>query len=307
MASLSSDDRQDQRSEPGPTTNKPANIMSEQRTTEPERAAEGVDAVDHAVGLSSGDVSSGDSDASSTHEPSPLEKQSSHASRFGRLSRSLRRRDSSSTDDSDPLEPLERAMTANIETEAEMAAREPISHAMTTTSLGSVASRLPDFEVKFSDDDPKNPQNWPLWYRLWIVMSISYSTWAVALYSTSYTSAMPGIMQTFNITNSAVATLGVTTYLIGMAAGAMVVAPMSELFGRRPVYLVCIVLYTVLLIPSALATSLAEILVVRFIGAFFGAALVSNGAATMVDISREESRALFISIMSIAPMNGPVT
>ncbi|CAK7222245.1 hypothetical protein SBRCBS47491_004800 [Sporothrix bragantina] len=291
--------------------------MSEQRAPESEKATEGVAVIDHAAGPSSETISSGDSDASSVHEPTPLEKQPSHAashtshrSRFSRLSRSLRRRDScdsSSTDNSNPLEPLELAMTANIETEAEMAAREPISHAMTTTSLGSVASRLPDYEVSFTDNDPKNPRNWPLWYRLWIVFSISYSTWVVVVYSTSYTAAIPGVMQAYNVTSEAVATLGVTTYLIGLAVGAMVVAPMSELFGRRPVYLVCIVCFTLLVIPSALATSLAEIFVVRFFGAFFGAALVSNGAATMVDISTEDNRALFISVMSIAPMNGPVT
>lgn len=198
-------------------------------------------------------------------------------------------------------------MTPNVETEIEQAAREPISHAMTTTSLGSVASRLPDFEVTFSEDDPSNPKNWALWYRLWIVFSISYSTWVIVVYSTSYTAAIPGVMKSFDISSEAVATLGVTTYLIGLAVGAMVVAPLSELFGRRMVYIVCIICFTLLVIPSALATSLAEILVVRFFGAVFGAALVSNGPASMVDISTEDNRALYISIMSIAPMNGPVT
>lgn len=290
--------------------------MTEKTPTESATMAERTDVIDHAAGPSPDSVSSGDSDASSAHEPASLEKLPSHVShashrshhsRLSRLSRTFRRRGSTSTDDSDPLEPLELAMTANIETAAEMASREPISHAMTATSLGSVASRLPEYEVIFTDDDPRNPRNWPLWYRLWIVFSISYSTWVVVVYSTSYTAAIPGVMHAFNISSEAVATLGVTTYLFGLAVGAMVVAPMSELFGRRPVYLVCIVCYTLTVIPSALATSLAEIFVVRFFSAFFGAALVSNGAATMVDISTEDNRALFISCMSIAPMNGPVT
>ncbi|CAK7266296.1 hypothetical protein SEPCBS119000_001953 [Sporothrix epigloea] len=289
--------------------------MTEQIPAEPAAMAH-TDHIDHADAVPSESLSSGDSDASSTHEPASLEKLPSHVShashhshhsRLSRLSRTFRRRGSASTDDSDPLEPLELAMTANIETAAEMACREPISHAMTTTSLGSVASRLPEYEVAFSDDDPRNPRNWPLWYRLWIVFSISYSMWVTVVYSTSYTAAIPGVMRAFNVSNSAVATLGVTTYLCGMAVGAMVVAPMSELFGRRPVYLVCTVCFTLTVIPSAVATSMAEILIVRFFSAFFGAALVSNGSATMVDISTEENRALFISCMSIAPMNGPVT
>ncbi|ERT02723.1 MFS transporter [Sporothrix schenckii 1099-18] len=286
--------------------------MSERQAPEPLGVAEGVASIDHAVEQTSASATADDSDVSS-HEPTPLEKQpshvshTSHRSRLSRLSRSLRRRDSVSTDDSDPLEPLELAMTPNVGTEVEQAAREPISHAMTTTSLGSVASRLPDFEVTFSEDDPSNPRNWALWYRLWIVFSISYSTWVVVVYSTSYTAAIPGVMESFNISSEAVATLGVTTYLIGLAMGAMLLAPLSELFGRRMVYIVCIICFTLLVIPSALATSLAEILVVRFFGAVFGAALVSNGPATIVDISTEDNRALYISIMAIAPMNGPVT
>jgi MFS family permease len=41
--------------------------------------------------------------------------------------------------------------------------------------------------------------------------------------------------------------------------------------------------------------------------AMFGAVMVSNSAGTVVDISTEESRALVMSLWSIAPMNGPVT
>jgi MFS family permease len=48
-------------------------------------------------------------------------------------------------------------------------------------------------------------------------------------------------------------------------------------------------------------------LIVRFFGAVFGAAMVSNSPGTIVDISDEEYRALCMSLWSIAPLNGPVT
>lgn len=41
--------------------------------------------------------------------------------------------------------------------------------------------------------------------------------------------------------------------------------------------------------------------------ACFGAAMVSNGPGTIVDISTDEYRALYMSLWSIAPLNGPVT
>ncbi|KAK3942030.1 mfs multidrug transporter [Diplogelasinospora grovesii] len=217
---------------------------------------------------------------------------------------------SHSSDDSDPLEPLERALSRpDQETDAEHAAREfgPISLVQTTTSIGSATSRPPDFEVVFGPDDPENPKNWPLWYRSWVIFAVSFSTWVVVLYSTSYTASIPGLMDEYHVRNQSIVTLGVTTYLLGLAVGSLIVAPMSELYGRRPVFIICLVVFAVLVIPCALATSLAEIIVVRFFGAVFGAAMVSNSPGTVVDIAHPDYLALCISLWSIAPLNGPVT
>jgi MFS family permease len=152
----------------------------------------------------------------------------------------------------------------------------------------------------------------------------------VVLYSTSYTAAIPGLMAEFDVASQTVATLGLTSYLLGLAAGSVVVAPMSELYGRRVVYLVCMALFVVLIVPCALARSLGVMIGVRFVGcvfvfppfvsqaffgwseltvlrAVFGAAMISNSPGTVVDIAGPESLALCMSWYSIAPLNGPVT
>jgi hypothetical protein len=67
----------------------------------------------------------------------------------------------------------------------------------------------------------------PLWYRAYTVLAVSYATWVVVLYSTSYTATIPGVMDEFAVSSRPVATLGLTTYLLGLAAGSVVVAPMS--------------------------------------------------------------------------------
>ncbi|KAH8846176.1 hypothetical protein MCOR27_000719 [Pyricularia oryzae] len=198
-----------------------------------------------------------------------------------------------------------------------------MSRARTGTSFGSTASRMPEHEVTFDEggssssssdgDEDKsssnsdNPRDWPLWYRGWVLFCIAFSTWVVVLYSTSYTASIPGLMLEFDVADQTIATLGVTSYLVGLAVGSLVLAPLSELYGRRPVYLVCMACFTVLVIPTGLATSLVEIIVVRFFGAVFGAAMISNSPGTVVDISTEQYRALCMSLFSIAPFNGPVT
>lgn len=218
-------------------------------------------------------------------------------------------RSSLGSNNTDPLSPLEMALSRP---DHDADHQEHVSRVRTGATSGTGASawsRPPDFEVAFDTDrrDPSNPREWGAWYQGWVIFAVSYSTWVVVLYSTSYTATIPGLTAEFGGATPTVATLGVTTYLLGLACGSLVVAPMSELFGRRPVYLVCMAASALLVLPCALATSLAEIIVVRFFGAVFGAVMICNGAGTIADISTEENRARFMSWWSIAPLNGPVT
>ncbi|KAF7561971.1 hypothetical protein G7046_g2169 [Stylonectria norvegica] len=239
------------------------------------------------------------SSSSAGHSPilAPIRTTNTNASR--RRSAATHR-----SQDSDPYETLEHALTPDLETEAERDAREPITYTRTGTSIASVASRPPDFEVIFEEGDPENPKNWSLWYRSWIIFCVSYSTWVVVLYSTSYTSSIPGLIAEYKY-SEVITTLGLTAYLLGLAVGSLIVAPTSELYGRRTVFIVCLSAWALLILPCALATSLVEIIVVRFVGAVFGAAMVSNSPGTIVDITQPEYLALAMSMWSIAPLNGP--
>lgn len=79
-----------------------------------------------------------------------------------------------------------------------------ISRASSTNAVGGVLPSLertwtnktttttsdPAFEVDFEDDDPNNPQNWPMWYKGAVIAVMSYATTCIVLFSTSYTSAI---------------------------------------------------------------------------------------------------------------------
>ena len=195
---------------------------------------------------------------------------------------------------------------------------------ITKASVLTSASRPSSFEVDFAADDPEDPHNWPVWYRAMILGFVSFATWTTVLYSTSYTSAMPGMMKEFNQPSETVATLGVTTYMIGLSVGSLVLAPVSEVYGREPVYIAALLFFCITTVPCALAKTLQEIQGMRFLGyvpplitkaysdscvhsGFAGAAMVSNAPGTVADITHENYRALAISVWSIAPLNGPVT
>ena len=114
------------------------------------------------------------------------------------------------------------------------------------------------------------------------------------------------MMREFHISSEPVATLGITTYLIGLAVGSLLLAPISETFGRKPVYIAGLILWIAMIIPAARATSMAAIIIVRFFGALGGSAMISNSPGTISDISVPKYQALAFSIWSVGPLNGPV-
>ena len=113
-------------------------------------------------------------------------------------------------------------------------------------------------------------------------------------------------MLEFGIKSEPVATLGVTAYLLGLAVGSLLLAPIAEIYGRRPVYTVCSAGFTILVIPAALAKDLQSVIITRFFGAIMGSAMIANAPGSIADLVSDEYRATAFSIWSIGPMNGPV-
>lgn len=181
----------------------------------------------------------------------------------------------------------------------------------TSPNLEPAISRLPsihnppDFEVYWESQDVENPRLWPLWYKGLTIMTMSLGATVVSLSSTLYTSGIPGMQEEFHV-SKIVALIGVTTYLLGMAAGSVLFAPLSEIMGRKPVYIISMTIFLLLLLPSALAQTIETILVSRFFGGFFGSALMSNSPASVNDIVSDNHRALAFGFWSIGPTNGPV-
>ncbi|KAK1507681.1 major facilitator superfamily transporter [Colletotrichum tamarilloi] len=151
----------------------------------------------------------------------------------------------------------------------------------------------------------QGPRSWPTWYKAFTVTTVSLDATVVSLFSTLYTSGIPGLQAEFHV-SKLVALLGLTTYLLGMAAGSLVVAPMSESLGRRPLYIASMAAFQALVLPSALAESIATIIATRFFGGFFDSTMMSNSPATVNDIVSDKHRALASGFWSIGPANGPV-
>lgn len=106
-------------------------------------------------------------------------------------------------------------------------------------------------------------------------------------------------------TSETIVTLGLTFYLIGLAAGSVVVAPLSETYGRKPVCVISLFIFVLMIIPCGLATSVTELIIVRFISAVAGSVMVSSAPGMVSDLVDDDNRALALSVWSIGPINGP--
>ena len=98
------------------------------------------------------------------------------------------------------------------------------------------------------------------------------------------TPAMPGMIVSFGA-DAGIVQLTLSLYLVGMAISQLVLGPLSDRFGRRPVMLAGLIL-TVIASFAALATSsIAGLIIARTIQAF--------GATTGIVIGRAVIRDLY--------------
>ena len=61
-----------------------------------------------------------------------------------------------------------------------------------------------------------------------------------------------------------------TGFVIMLGIGPLVLAPLSETFGRKPLYLSCFAVFTLLQVPTALSRSLPVLIALRTVTGFFG-------------------------------------
>jgi multidrug resistance protein len=105
---------------------------------------------------------------------------------------------------------------------------------------------------------------------------------------------------------STTAVIGTTTgFVVMLGIGPLLLAPLSETFGRRIIYLICFSIFTLLQIPAALAPNIAFLVVIRSVAGFFGSVGIANGGGTISDMFVPEERAGVFGWYLLGPLLGP--
>ena len=162
-----------------------------------------------------------------------------------------------------------------------------------------------EFEVSWDgDQDPMNPRNMSNG-RKWIVVAIvSAGSTCVTCTSSMYTSTYGQITQEFHVSR-VVATLGLSLFVMGLGLGPMVLGPLSEFYGRRPIYVFSFFFFLIWLIPCAVAKNIATELVARFIDGLAGSAFLSVAGGTVGDMFARNELQAPMMIFTASPFVGP--
>jgi len=118
--------------------------------------------------------------------------------------------------------------------------------------------------------------------------------------------AVPLMMADFRSTNSTLASFIVSIYILGYAIGPLFIAPLSEMYGRIPVYHTCNLLFVVWNLACALAPSLSSLLAFRLLAGVAGSCPITIFAGSIADVFIQEKRGGAMAICALGPLIGPV-
>ncbi|KAL0569548.1 hypothetical protein V5O48_012411 [Marasmius crinis-equi] len=153
-------------------------------------------------------------------------------------------------------------------------------------------------------DDPKNPQGWSRARKWYMTMAAGL----LVLNATFASSAPGGIAQAlrdeFNMSRE-VATLVMSLFVAGYCVGPLLWGPLSEEYGRRPIFVVGFFVYMMFQVGTGLAQNTATILVLRFLGGMFAACPLANAGAVISDVWDAKTRGTALAIFTVAPFVGP--
>ncbi|KAL6892811.1 MFS general substrate transporter [Trichoderma longibrachiatum] len=176
-------------------------------------------------------------------------------------------------------------------------------------AAGAEAGARPDkdpYEVGWDggDNDPLCPRSFSKPRKWLIVLICAVGSFTVTCASSIYTSTYTQMEAEFHNARE-ISVLGLSTFVLGIAVGPMLLSPMSEFYGRRPVYLVSWTMYVIWLVPAAVARGVATIIVARFFDGLAGSAFLTVSGGTTGDLFAKHELQLPMAVFSIAPFIGP--
>ncbi|KAL4893401.1 MFS general substrate transporter [Aspergillus ambiguus] len=157
-----------------------------------------------------------------------------------------------------------------------------------------------------SPDDPERPMNWSIWRKLGIAGAVCAMRFTTPFASSMMAPALLRIGKDMHSPSDMLLSFSVSIYIIGYGAGPLVLAPLSEVYGRNIIYHIGNTFFLIFSACCGLSSNLPSLLAFRFLAGVFGGVPLTISGGTIVDIVPVERRGLIMSIFTLSMLIGPV-
>lgn len=154
-------------------------------------------------------------------------------------------------------------------------------------------------------DDPDMPLNWTKSKKWTSALLLSLMTLMTPLSSSILAPAIASVSKEFKNSNESLGALPVSIFLLGYAVGPLLLAGLSEIYGRYYILTGSNVFFCAWHIGCALAPSLESLIAFRFLAGVGGSAVMTLGGGNISDIFHREERGLGLAIWSVGLVIGP--
>ena len=139
--------------------------------------------------------------------------------------------------------------------------------------------------------------------RTMVTICAMVATLMQALDNTIANVALPYMQGSLSATSDQI-TWVLTSYVVAAAIFTAPVGWLAAHFGRKRLFLVCVIGFTAASALCGMATSLGAIVAFRLLQGMFGAALVPLSQATMLDLYPPEQRGSAMAVWGVGVMVG---
>jgi multidrug resistance protein len=112
-------------------------------------------------------------------------------------------------------------------------------------------------------------------------------------------------MREFHATDPYLFSFFLSTYIPGYAIGPLFISPLSEVFGRAPLYHLCNTLFTICTVLCGRTSSLWSLAIARFFAGVGGSSVFALAPSLIADMFRKEKRGAIMALVVVGYNLGP--
>ena len=153
------------------------------------------------------------------------------------------------------------------------------------------------------EDSHNDPLNWKQWRRDSALLSLGFYCMIGGGMTPILAAGFQNVADTYHVP---VAQISLTTgfYMLGLGLGAVIVSPTAIIFGKRPVYLIGAILFTISSIWCALSPNYPSLVVARIFQGLSVSPCEALPSATIAEIYFLHERAYRLGIYTLLLLGG---